>query len=81
MTYKYFTKDDLMIAWNRAKGTCEGCGKVLDSEKFAESESGGWNAHEGDDGTPILLCCDGVSSCYPYFVKFDRKYYPLKNIG
>jgi len=62
-----FTPAEIEVAFDRAGGECECCGKVL---AWANSRTSGgrgqWEAHHGSRSTPVILCTGGPENCHFY---------------
>lgn len=78
MSIENFSVQEVMAVWDLVRGKCEVCGKILDPKKIGSEEEGGWNAYNGENQIPIILCSEDNLSCYPYFIKNEIKIFSIK---
>jgi hypothetical protein len=74
MTEYEFTQDEVVRAWNAARGYCECCGKALSWENRGRHDKGSWEAHHGSRYTPVILCTGEPENCHLY-CGHDGDYY------
>jgi hypothetical protein len=64
MTEYEFTQDEVVRAWNAARGYCECCGKALSLASRGRYGKGSWEAHHGSRSIPVILCTGEPENCH-----------------